>query len=93
MVTGSVVHAQASTDASWSQCKIRLPLSSTTIAAASQPIAVVAPATCVSNLLKSEADESQAAPEMSESFDQKPATTAGYELTAGLGASTLTDAT
>lgn len=93
MVTGSVLHTQASTDASWSQCKIKLPLSSATIAAASQPIAVVAPATSVSCHLTSEADEPQAVLGMSEAFDQKPATTAEYNLTAGLEASTSTDST
>lgn len=66
-------------------------LGSAATAAASQPTAVVPPATSVSSLLTSEADQSQAAPETSESFDQKPATTAEDEQTTGLDASTLTD--
>ena len=68
-------------------------LGGTTIAAASQPTAAVAPVTSVSSLLTSEADECQAAPEMSESFGQKPATTAEDGQTTGLYASTLTDST
>ena len=68
-------------------------LGGTTTAAASQPTAAVAPATNVSSLLTSEADQSQAAPEKSEAFGQKPATTAEDEQTTGLDASTLTDPT